>query len=71
MEFVQGLPPSQRFTTRQVAQLLKKVPHSNVRVRCLDLLAPRITDPQNYQEILRVLTFRAEKDHTRKLLSGD
>ena len=70
LALIEELAASRRLTCAQVARLLEHMPHRDGRGRALQVLAPRITDPENVGQVLQALKFRREKERARKLIGG-
>lgn len=57
------------FTAEQIARIVGELAFSSDRTQAIEILAPRLVDPQNGAVILDRLTFSSERDSARATLS--
>lgn len=57
------------FTAEQIARIVGELAFSPDRTQAIEILAPRLVDPQNGAVILDRLTFSSERDSARATLS--
>ncbi len=57
------------FTAEQIARIVGELAFSSDRTQAIEILAPRLVDPQNGAVILDRLTFSSERDGARATLS--
>jgi hypothetical protein len=56
------------FRVAQVKTLLEPIAFSASKLRALEMVAPRLTDPQNNFELYDCFSFSADKDRARQIL---
>ena len=54
-----------RFRIAQVRRVIDTLPFASDRTRVVDILAPRVLDPENAYTLLDAFTFDSEKAHVR------
>lgn len=56
------------FTCEQTVKVLKQFAFGDGQVQAAVLMHPRITDPQNFYQVLAAMTFESDRDRVRKAL---
>lgn len=58
------------FSCQQSIKLMSIYTFDDDKLKVLDIVAPRIADPENYEDIVRSLSFLSSQDKVRKMFSG-
>ena len=58
------------FSCQQCIRLMSIYTFDDDKLNVLDIVAPRIADPENYEDIVRSLSFLSSQDKVRKMFSG-
>lgn len=58
------------FSCQQCIRLMSIYTFDDDKLKVLDIVAPRIADPENYEDIVRSLSFLSSQDKVRKMFSG-
>ncbi len=62
------LMPDTFFTTAQISQLMQTSPFGSDRIQIAELLWPRVVDPNNFPDLVSLLTFESERQELRRKL---
>lgn len=58
------------FSCKQCIRLMSIYTFDDDKLKVLDIVAPRIADAENYEDIVRSLSFLSSQDKVRKMFSG-
>lgn len=58
------------FSCRQCVKLMSIYTFDDDKLKVLDIVAPRIADRENYEDIIRSLSFLSSQDKVRKMFTG-
>ena len=62
------LMPDTLFLTSQIGQLMQTTPFGSDRISIAELLWPRVVDPENFPDLIGLLTFESERQELRQKL---
>lgn len=68
LKVVQNAINNRNFTCKQTATLLALISFDDDKLKALTLIAPRITDGVNYEQVINTFSFSSNKDKARKIL---
>ena len=57
------------FDCTQVGRVVAKLDFGSEKIKTVEILAPRIVDPENHHTILKHLDFDSEKRKVREILN--
>ncbi len=70
MEVLSRLSRQGWFAVDQARRLLEAFPFGKDRLEALELLAPRLVDPENHFRLYEAFTFESDKKQARRILSA-
>ena len=57
------------FNSKQCAKLLSLIPFNNDKLKALEVIAPRLVDNKDLDNIIKQFPFKADKEKAMKILS--